>query len=293
MRKRLTRGDDGIAMVFTAAVMVVLLACASLAIDVGQTSANVRAVQNSADAAAVAAANDCALGLAIRDLTQFNNGAGATCDMTNGLAIGTASKSFTRLFGTSSLSVNRTATAQWSTIKSAATLTPITIASCEFNLSGGSQVWNLDDPNPHTGCSSLPGGFSMLQYTTDAQGHCIVDTTSGTGLDGKPGETPNKKEGCVSWMIGKPVLVPIYDSNAISKVNHDNGQGPYPILGYAEISFEGYRFNNKTGGTAPTCASPDGKIKDCIQGTFIRFVTTLGTPGGSTPFGVYRVSLIK
>ena len=64
--RKLKRGDEGIAMVLTTIAMTALLACASLAIDIGQTAASIRSVQNSADAAALAAANDCARGASIR-----------------------------------------------------------------------------------------------------------------------------------------------------------------------------------------------------------------------------------
>src|SRR3954454_9715716 len=71
--RKLKRGDDGIAMVLTTIAMIALLACVSLAIDIGQTAASTRSVQNTADAAALAAASDCARGKPIRDMTQYGN----------------------------------------------------------------------------------------------------------------------------------------------------------------------------------------------------------------------------
>ena len=76
--------------------------------------------------------------------------------------------------------------------------------------------------------------------------------------------------------------MPIYDVTGISRANHDNGQGPYPILGFAAFHVTGYSFNgNANAGTLgrdcpmrPALGETQQNQvpKYCIRGDFIRML---------------------
>jgi hypothetical protein len=93
------------------------------------------------------------------------------------------------------------------------------------------------------------------------------------------------------------VLIPIYDAAACDAAGC-KGHGPYPILGFAMFRVKGYSFNgNDHDGTLGNkCPPREGESqsdvpKYCINGDFIRFVTSQGTPGPSAEFGTYNVYL--
>jgi hypothetical protein len=69
IRSRVRRDDTGAVMVFVGITMVVLLGMGALVIDVGQLYAEKRELQNGADAAALAVAQDCAGGDCLQEMT--------------------------------------------------------------------------------------------------------------------------------------------------------------------------------------------------------------------------------
>ena len=69
IRSRIRRDDAGAVIVFVALMMVVLLGMGALVIDVGQLYAERRELQNGADAAALAVAQDCAGGDCLDEAT--------------------------------------------------------------------------------------------------------------------------------------------------------------------------------------------------------------------------------
>ena len=83
------------------------------------------------------------------------------------------------------------------------------------------------------------------------------------------------------------------DFAAACQAANCKGQGPYPILGFAAFKITGYSFNgNNYGGTlGKKCPEDKDRGKYCLQGDFIKFTTTQGTPGGSTNFGLTTVYL--
>jgi hypothetical protein len=286
-------------MVITIMAMFALLACASLAIDVGQTAASVRSVQNSADAAALAAANDCARGVSIRSLTQYGNAATATCDMTSSTATGTAHNEVDRLFGTLTIPTQRSATAKWDGTVNRANVLPLAIADCEWSLAlldGTTDITvYVDDPKKQNGCNSVPGGFGQLARGDDGQ--CSITIDADGYVDGKPGGDMKKQVPCVT-PLPRSVLVPMYSTSDCAATNC-KGHGPYKILGFAEFKITGYSFNGSAndGTLGKDCPQRPGEQKNdvpkyCIRGDFIRFVAPgSATPGPSQNFGVVRVYL--
>jgi hypothetical protein len=198
--------------------------------------------------------------------------------------------------------VDRQATARWGTVSSSNVL-PVTIASCEFSqalLDGTADITlYLDDPKKQNGCSSLPGGFSQLDRGADTT--CSVSINDDNTINGKPGGDLKKKIPCIT-PLPKDVLVPIYNEQGMDPDAHNNGQGPYPILGFAAFHITGYSFNgNANAGTlgrdCPMRAAlgetqQNDVPKYCIRGDFIRMLAPGDAiPGPSQDFGVTKVYL--
>ena len=85
----------------------------------------------------------------------------------------------------------------------------------------------------------------------------------------------------------------MYDAAACASTC--KGKGPYPILGFAMFRVTGYSFNGSFagGGMGKKCPDDKNRGKYCLRGDFVRFVTSQGTPGPSTDFGVLQVFLIS
>jgi Putative Flp pilus-assembly TadE/G-like len=231
--RKLKRGDEGIAMVLTTIAMAALLACASLAIDIGQTAASTRSVQNSADAAALAAANDCARGTSIRPLTQYGNGAAATCNTSSSTATGTASKAVDRLFGTLTIPTQRSATAKWGTLSSFTDVFPLTIGTCAMNgLTPGKNV--TLHSSDFGDCDNGSGQFGWLNISCSSP--TKVDTSG--GLDGTTGNTPKScTDAQLDAFMGTDVMVPVFDPDKTC------GSHDYCISYFAQFHLTGWSGN--------------------------------------------------
>jgi Flp pilus assembly protein TadG len=285
--------DRGVATIFVVLALPVLVLLGALVFDGGRTIVARRQTQNAADSAALAKAQDCALGIASTNFTAYQtNGAVHANSPTCGAGVTTVSmsKTFDFAWRPNPAIVTRTAIARWGTLGGATTL-PIVISNCEFQAATLNSVMNitlyLDDPKPQSGCSSLPGGFSQLLTAND----CLTQITAGGLAPGSPGADLQKVEKCIT-PLPKDVLVPLYNAAACQS-SGCKGKGPYPILGFAMFHITGYSFNgNNYGGTlGKKCPEEKDRGKYCIQGDFIRFTTTQGTPGPSTDYGVTQVYL--
>lgn len=288
------RDDQGVGTIFLILAMFAMLVGAAFAIDVGRYVAEARSAQNSADATVLAVATDCAhTGSPIADYTPYRKsdqsinppvcGAGeATITVTTPVTDGL-------LLNSNAGEVDRSATARWGTLGTASTL-PIVISDCEFSealLDGSTDViLYLDDTKPQSGCSSLPGGFSQL----DGDG-CEVTITANNLADGKPGADLQKVVPCIT-PLPYDVLIPMYDATDC-QANGCKGNSQYPIVGFAMFRVTGYSFNgsNYDGSLGKKCPEEKDRGKYCIQGDFIRFVTSRGTPGPGGDFGTYLVYL--
>jgi hypothetical protein len=317
--RRLNRDDEGITIVVVTIGMACLLLMAALGLDIGSAFFNKARAQNSADARALAAAINCANGQTISTALPALQ-SGQTVVAPDGLDISscagnnqvtaTVTKEQDFQFLPQHLTIDRRATAKWGTVAGANVL-PITIASCEWSLArldGNTDITlYLDDPKVDSGCNSLPGGFSQLDRGSDGQ--CSIGLDGNNDAGGDPGGDLKKQIPCVTNTTGSPlphdVLVPIYDVSILTKANHDNGQGPYHILGFAEFHVTGYSFNGAgssagslSGGCPPRPPDPlNPGAKDpkyCIRGDFIRMLAPGDTvPGPGQDFGVTKVYLIS
>ena len=292
--------DRGVSTIFVVLAMPFLFFASAFVFDGGRGVVARRETQNAADAGALAKATDCAKAITTTVFTSYQtNGAtlGNTPVCGSGTTTVTMNKNITFMFrpGGGNATVTRTARARWGTLGSA-TATPIVISSCEFTqalLDGTTDVmFYLDDPKPQSGCSSLPGGFSQL-----LSNNCNVTVTAGNTIAGDPGGDVNKLVDCITNptapTLPRDVLISIYNA-PLCQATGCKGHGPYPILGFAMIHITGYSFNgNRFAGTGMSNKCPDDKNrgKYCIRGDFIRLVTSLGTPGTSTNYGVVQVAL--
>lgn len=294
------RDDRGLATIFLILAMAALLIAAALAIDVGRYVVEARSAQNSADATVLAVATDCAVtGNPIADYTPYRKSGQSISTPACGsgeTTITTTKPVNEGLFlNRNAGTVTRSATAKWGTLGAATTL-PITISNCEFTqarLDGDTDIiLYLDDPKPQSGCSSLPGGFSQLRSDDD----CGVEVTAGGMVPGKPGADLQKQVPCItnSGALPHDVLIPMYDADACEAAGC-NGNGLYPIIGFAIFRVTGYSFNgsNFAGTLGRHCPERNDRGRYCIQGDFIKFTTSQGTPGPSTDFGTYQIYLSK
>jgi hypothetical protein len=298
--RRLTRpGDDeGLVMVITALALVGMCIVVALVVDIGAKASAHRAAQNSADAAALAVATDCAKGLACAGtpigsyLVAGSTASTPLVDMgaktVTVHAQKTAPYTFANVIGISSGTGHGTAVAKWGAIGAANTI-PLTIANCEFSmalLNGTTDVvLYMNDPSPHSGCGgSPPGGFGWL-----SQSGCSVASTANGSYLGSNGVSSHGGEGCVIPLLGKEVLVPIFGGFV-----GNGSQATYTMVGYAAFKLTGYSFNGTDyGGTlGKKCPLDKTRGNYCIEGDFVRFSTQQGTIGSGTDFGAYTVNLI-
>jgi len=187
-QKKLEGGEHGAASVIVAMVLVVLLGFAALAVDVGAMYAEKAQLQNGADSAALAVAEQCAHG-SCGDSTdtgnQFadsnaNDGtSGATVTFPDSTTVRVVTKAraagsttdgfglfFARVIGIDNTQIGATAEASWGAVSGATTL-PWTVSDCVFkaNLSA-SQLSDFNSTGTFSG-DPLPNHLT-LRYDENA-----------------------------------------------------------------------------------------------------------------------------
>ena len=160
-------GERGAVAVMTAVALVVLLFFAALAIDVGLMYEERAQLQSSADAAALALAQDCAAGdpcqpdtmLARAEQYATANVRDATVDVDQPVKTGNKVKvavhsldsdgagslalNFGFVTGREEAAVGATATASWAAPSRGPAILPIIISRCDFNLESGPQLIHM------------------------------------------------------------------------------------------------------------------------------------------------------
>jgi hypothetical protein len=210
IRSRTRRDDTGAVMVFVGIMMVVLLGMGALVIDVGQLYTERRELQNGADAAALAVAQDCAGGDCLDETTTAgtyaddnakdgNAAVDEVCGSGPGLSpcatptadvpagnwvkVTTATPDddkvdyvFAPILGHDAGTVDATAVAAWDAVAGATTL-PITFSVCEFEELGGT----IDGSEFPT----TPGFIYVHKDNNDnSPDHSCPTTSSGQNLPG-------------------------------------------------------------------------------------------------------------
>jgi len=286
-----------------AAFTVVMVGMAALVVDVGALRDEQRQLQNGADAGALAVAQSCALGscdlalapgLADANSQDRESAVDSVSYPTaNSVRVVTSSRSdggrttilpssFAQAFsGVAGTTVRASATAAWGPPSSARSL-PLAISECDlakYRLTTLPAVL-LFKKNP--GCEGSldsPGSFGWLD--TGCPDAMPAPISIGAGVPGDTGAS-GPSATCLDSSLGKDVLLPVYSTVVVV-----NGKRSYTIVGFAALRLTGWRFARGQS-LLPAC----GSSESCIAGTFIKYVTTSET-GGGTDFGVSRVFLVR
>lgn len=285
-----------------AAFTVVMVGMAALVVDVGALRDEQRQLQNGADAAVLAVAQSCAraacdaaLAPGLADANAQDREAAVdsvTYPAANRVRVVTSSRSnggrttilpssFAQVFsGVAGTTVRASASAAWGPPSSARSL-PLAVSECDlarYRLTSGPAVL-LFKKNPGCeGSADAPGSFGWLDAgCPDATPAPI---SIGPGVPGDPGASGPK--GCLDSSLDKDVLLPVYGA-----VTMAGGKRSYTIVGFAALHLTGWSFPGDKS-SPPPC----GSSETCIAGTFIKYVTTSETGGGSD-FGVSRVFLVS
>jgi Flp pilus assembly protein TadG len=281
--------EDGLMAITVTVLAVVMFVMVAFSVDVGSAVAIARSAQNSADAAALAVATDCArTGSPSSVAPYLTNGqvpaalvpacnSGGTGAVTVTVSR-TKDWTFGKLVGLTTYTKSRSATAKWGQLSSATDLFPITVGSCSFvGLALNVKVTLHSYAVP--GCSTPSGNFGFIAGGCTTQTIAAPGTLSGTTGNNLVGT------GCPSLdpYIGRDVLVPVWDTEASGGTN-----GTYHIYVYALFHLTGWstQGNNHGGTLGSQCdASSDGGVnehmnKPCVRGFFKGFTTQQGATNG-------------
>ncbi|MFK4299661.1 hypothetical protein ABH924_004846 [Arthrobacter sp. GAS37] len=269
-------------------------------------------MQNGADAAALAIAQDCAKrgtalcvsaasGTALQ-LAKANSNSGmadapAPSFPSPGTVVVTSAARdangsgvtllFARIFGIPRADVPASSTAKWGSPSGLTTALPVTFSECQFDLSGTVQLLSL---HGSTTCVSdspsgqiVPGGFGWLTPDTSAVCGSTV-TIANPAVSSKNGDSMPNQQLCkpaFTSLEGQTVLLPVFDSIDASGNFHIKGFAAFQILGF---NFPSQSWNN-TG--TPSCR---GSCTGII-GKFVKFVSLASLPTGGADLGAETVKL--
>ena len=322
LRKRI-RDDRGATAVFVGILMIPLLGFAAISVDVGALYSEKAQLQNGADAAALAIAQECAKGkncnsVSARALAAtFANGNsndGVSNVLTPTLTANTVlvttstreggadalSHPFAQFIGIDSSTVRARAVAEWKALGTAKVL-PLAISLCDFNAanatSGKVVLIRYDENKPCKGTvgAPIPGGFGWLDRGGKAE--CRVTVSAGTTVLSEAGNSyPNACDSTFADIDGEIVIIPVY--NGANPATGPNKS--FTLAGLAAFEIVGWKFAG--GNSEPRVNAPpsDSGVQPCtgncrgIQGSFVEYVCLaadcIGYGGPS--FGATAVRLI-
>lgn len=303
--------ERGASAVLVAVLLVPLLGFAAIALDVGALYVERGQLQNGADAAALAIAQDCADGdctnveLKAKNLADANANDGAanvlapsinmadkTVSVTSSTRVsGTdavaISHPFARFIGVDETTVRAAATAQWGGPGSGNVLA-LALSWCEFQESlgtSGNHVTIRADSNKECKRSPsdeiIPGGFGWLDDVT-APCEATIDLSLNLDINGElwmgsdaGGDVDNACKTRLEDLRDTTLLVPIYDLTRETGANAE-----YRIFAFAAFTLTGWKFpsTSEIDPLAPLCAPSDGTCNGSagnwrgIQGYFSHWV---------------------
>jgi Flp pilus assembly protein TadG len=302
--------DRGAVGLFTAVVVVVLFGFLGLAVDVGAMYDERRQLANGADAAALAIAEDCALGVIscdratgkviAADFASANarDGAAAVDSVTidyaeQSVRVVTSTLTsdgghlfepfFAEVIGYDGTTVRAAATAQWGFPASMRGVLPLIISECEFPLGTPLPTPprvlffhdgnNAEPCNAHAGQDADGDGFLAGGFGwLDTVSGCRADLARGNWVDADPGSSPTT--GCgvddIRSLVGESVPLPIFDD----LVGTGSG-GEYHITGFALFTVTGFNFGGQFR-VNPPCSGDER----CVSGYFTTGVVHDGEVGG-------------
>ena len=288
LRGRLTQ-ERGASAVLVALLMVPMLGFTAIAVDIGHVYAERARLQTSADAAALAVAQDCARGacgdmLATASALVAANDVGVT---TAPPVLGSGGHSvtvtgdkptdhwFAPILGIDSTQVSASATVAWGAPGAGTAVLPITFSWCEFSQQthGGMPSSTIvhtiyfTKTSNTVGCTGpsnliVPGGFAYID--TDP-GTCQASSAVNQRMNSKTGNSVPSS--CLptdfSGYLGRTVLLPLFDDSGDTGTN-----AWYRVFGYAAFTITGYSL----GGQYQSSSRPCNGNNRCIAGYFVRFV---------------------
>jgi Flp pilus assembly protein TadG len=304
--------ERGAVAVLVALLLVVLLGFGALAIDASMLYAQKAQLQNGADAAALAIAQDCAkrgtalcqpaaAATAVQYAKANTNSGMADAPVPSFPAAGTVVVTteardangpgmtlfLANVFGISRADVNATSTAKWGGPSGLTAAVPVAFSECQFNLAGSTQLLTLHGTTTCVSSSPsgqvIPGGFGWL--TPDSSAVCGTTVTiASPAVSSKNGDSMPNGQVCkpgFASLQGQTVLLPVYDSIDASGNFHIKGFAAFQILGY---NFPSQSWNNN--GTVKCTGSCTG-----IIGKFVKFLTLASLPVGGADLGAETVQL--
>lgn len=283
---RLRTEDRGaVALVFVL-LLVPLMAMTALVVDIGAVHVEKRRLQNAADAAALAIAQDCGRGacgnpaLTANVLTSANAGAAGATATVSGSSVtvragATVHHRFAPVVGIDSTDVAAVSSARWGTPSGGTALLPLIFSWCSFQAQTGGGLPSgttartiyfskTDGTTDCTGPSgnAVPGGFAWLRTVA---GKCSAHTTTATPqVFSDPGQSvPSScSTGSFTALHNQTILLPVFDTFG------GTGSGAwYHPYAYAAFRLTGYSFGGQY-----KWNSPCGGNERCIRGYFTRMV---------------------
>lgn len=319
------RGSErGGVSVLVALLLVVLLGAAAIAVDAGAMYSERAELQNGADAAALAIAQDCADGtctstMATAQLYADRNSkdnatnvadvqftaSSVTVDVASrdeAAGTGSLALSFAPVLGIEETTVGATATAGWNTFPESGTaVLPLAFSICAFNHAsiGGVRLFQTHGngmPAPCGGSGSPPGAF---QWLDDPLNNCSAFVTIADDEPAQAGSDPGNdiSQACkdlLPTLVGKKVLLPVYED-----ADGSGQDATYDIKGWAGFILRGWRFPGSqyppTSIPGTQCPGP-GSCKGLI-GEFVEFSSLgdgfTGTTESDADLGTSIVTLTK
>ena len=293
--------ERGAVAVIVAVSLTALLGMGALVLDVGALFLERRELQNGADAAALAIAESCALGLpactngaSVKTAAESYANANADDGMTKvdyatlnrphrEIEVRTSTKNadgnkvrfgFGAMFGMDGKRVTAEAAATWGPPGNLDVFR-MTMSDCLFEtLTDGSTVFDVEqtilfhDPVTELACTdsnnnqTAPGNWGWLGAPLLSGDRCIADVTIGVNT-GSTGNNPECTAAQLDALIGEEFGIPVFESSTCCGSNVD-----YAVVGFAAFELTGYHLGGSLENNPP-CGPPD----TCISGTFTRFIT--------------------
>jgi Flp pilus assembly protein TadG len=327
--RRLTAEDGSIA-IMVGLLLVVLVGIGSLVLDVGNLFWERRQLQNSADAAALAAAQDLTSGedaatalATARTFADENNTRGAhvappgspdpgffvdtnsvtvTAQTGSVAAPGELQSFLASVIGVDTYATEATATASWGFIGGAATV-PLTFSRCEWDFMTGGSVAGL----PTDVRTVYFHSSQTAQSINTCGGPANQDHPGGFGwLDPQGGQCEAYVEnGQVATDVGNNVpnecsaayLQSLVGQTVIMPIFSSVTGGPgnnaiYVIDGFAALEVTGFRFSGNPAYNMPAGNPPCSGNDRCIAGRFVNYYTLDDVPtAGGVDFGAVFIGL--
>lgn len=310
------RADETGAVAVTVALLtVVLLGFAAISIDIGANYVEKRQLQNGADAAALALAQDTlcknTLGATpaadswVRSNVNDGNASGtAVVDSARRKVTATASavgtdgqpgrkNFFAPVIGSDRSQISATASAGCGYPLAGTAALPLTFHKCHFVTPGVKILVQYNTTAPR--CNGIsgnvaPGNFGWLR---GADGGCAARIS--TSVYATPGDSGNNiPSACkpeIERLRGAVALLPIYD------VAGGTGSGGwFHIVGFAGFKIEGYRFSGNPEYNWQNNIHGDLSCTGNCRGVIGRYVETVSLESeftmGGQDFGVTVVNLL-